>query len=238
MTRIDDQTLMAFADGELNAAEAALVRKALEHDAALRDRLEKLHEMDGLLRAAITPGSEMPSRFAALLKPAASVVPMRRRVWIPAGAAIAAGLAVWMLGTALLSGQASWLRNTDDGVAIAGPLAAAAATAPSGKLLTAGDLRIRPVVSFVANDGRPCRELHVRETDMTARVIACRNAFADTWFVEALANVPAEEFGSSYETAGAVRNPVIDAALARLGVKATMGADDENAAIARKWTAP
>lgn len=237
MTRVDDQTLMAFADGELDAAESALVRETLEHDAALGERLEKLREVDGLLRAAVAPGSDMPSRFAALLKPPATVVTLRQRAWIPAGAAIAAGLAVWMLGTVLLSGSASWLKNTDDGVAIEGALAAAAMTAPSGQLVTAGDLRIRPVVSFVANDGRPCRELYVRESDMAARVIACRNAFADTWFVEALANVPAEELAATYETAGIVRNPVIEAALARLGVKATMGAEDENAAIARKWTA-
>lgn len=238
MTRIDDQTLMAFADGELNAAEAALVREALEHDAELGERLERLREVDGLLRAAIAPGSQIPYRFANLLKPAATVVPLRRRVWVPAGAAIAAGFAIWMLGAQLLSGHSNWLKNTNDGVAIEGPLAAAAMKAPSGKLVTVGDLRIRPVVSFVANDGRPCRELHIRESDMAARVIACRNAFADTWFVEALANVPAEELAATYETAGTARNPVIEAALARLGVKATLGADDENAAIARRWTAP
>jgi hypothetical protein len=237
MTNIDDQTLMAFADGELDAAEAAQVREALEHDAALRERLERLHNMDGLLRAAIVPGSDMPERFARLLKPSATIVPLRRRTWIPAGAAIAAGLAVWMLSGVLLSGPAGWLKNTDDGVAIGGPLAAAAVSAPSGELVTAGDLRVRPVVSFVANDGRPCRELLVREADMAARVIACRNAFADTWFVEALANVPAEEFATAYQTAGITKNPVIDAALARLGVRSTMGATEENAAIARKWTA-
>jgi hypothetical protein len=235
MTRIDDQTLMAFADGELDAAEAAVVRDGLDHDAELRERLEKLREVDGLLRAAVTPGTEMPDRFARLLKPSAQIVPLRRRTWIPAGAAIAAALAMWVLGSALLPGATPWLKNGGDGVAIAGSLAVAAANTPSGELVTAGDLRVRPVVSFVANDGRPCRELHVRHADMAARVIACRNSASGTWLVEALANVPATDFAADYKTAGVTKNPVIDAALTRLGVKTTMGAVDETEAIARNW---
>ncbi len=242
MTLIDDDTLMAFADGELDEDRATYVLAALEHDATLRARLEQMQATDALLRAAVVPTLDVPERLTNLLQPRSTVVqiPMKTRPaqwWLPAGAAVAAAFAVWMTGTSMLSVQAGWLRHVDDGVAISGPLEAAAIGARSGSLVSAGDLNIHPVVSFVANDGRACRELHVRDKEMAARIIACRDLRADEWCIEAFASMPVREFQNTYQTAGAPRNPVIDAALARLGVKATMGAKEENEAIARKWSA-
>ncbi len=242
MTPIDDETLMAFADGELTDARIAEVEAALAANPALRKRLQEMRDTDGLLRAAVTPSLDMPDRFAHLLQPqpASNVVQLkatsRTKWWIPAGAAIAATFAIWLAGTSVAPVQtAGWLRHVDDGVAISGALEAAAENTHSGDLVRAGDLNIRPVVSFVANDGRSCRELHVRDKEMAARIIACRDLQEDEWCIEALASIPTQEFTDTYQTAGAPRNPVIDAAFARIGVKSTMGAEEENAAIARKW---
>lgn len=241
MTLIDDNTLMAFADGELDEERAAYVVAALEQDAALRERLKEMRSTDALLRAAVAPTLDVPERLANLLQPRSTVVRLPTKTtqqwWIPAGAAVAAALAVWMAGTITLSQPVGWLRHVDDGVAISGPLEAAAVGARSGSLVRAGDLNIHPVVSFVANDGRACRELHVRDKEMAARIIACRDVHEDEWCIEAFASMPVREFENTYQTAGALRNPVIDAALARLGVKATMDAKEENEAIARKWSA-
>lgn len=242
MTKIDDEILMAFADGELGDDRSAEVEAALAADPALRVRLQEIQDTDGLLRAAIAPNLDVPDGIAQLLQPTAKVVPLRTvpraKWWIPAGASVAAACALWVAATSVMPAQtAGWLRNVDDGVMIAGPLASAAESTRSGDLARSADLSIRPVVSFVADDGRACRELHVRDKDMAARIIACRNPQAAEWRVEALANSPAQEFPDTYQPAGVVRNPVIDAALARLGMKSAMDADQENAAIAQKWTA-
>ncbi|NOT41337.1 MAG: hypothetical protein HOP13_12675 [Alphaproteobacteria bacterium] len=234
MIEIDEQTLMAFADGELDAAAAAEVRHALEHDAALQARLEKLNEADGQLRAAIAPGSDIPSRFAQLLKPAAPAFKLRH-AWIPASAALAAALAIWVT-SAVLTTPTAWIQQTDQGLAIAGPLADAAAKTPSGTTFEAGKLRIQPVVSFTADSGRPCRDLSLRDGERTARVIACREAQSGHWIVEAMASVPASDPGA-YRTAGAPRNAIIGAALTSLGAVAPMDARQETDAIARNWAA-
>lgn len=233
MIEIDDETLMAFADGELDATAAAEVRDALDYDAALQMRLEKLRDADGLLRAAISPGSDIPSRFTQLLKPAPAL--KFRRAWVPAGAALAAGLAVWMMGV-VLSGPAAWLRQTDQGLAVAGPLAEAATRTPSGTSFEVGTLIVQPVVSFTAADGRPCRDLHLRNDDRAARFIACRDVKSGNWLVEAMANVPNTNREDTYRPAGAQVSPVIDSALARLGGKEPMDAKAETDAIARNWT--
>jgi hypothetical protein len=244
MTTIDTETLMAFADGELNEDRAAEVEAALAANPALRAQLQALRNTDDLLRAAVTPSLDVPDRFAQLLQPqgASNVVPLARAPrtawWMPTGAAIAAALAVWVASSSLVTTQtAGWLRHVEDGVAISGALETAAMTTRSGDLVRADDLNIRPVVSFVANDGRSCRELHVRDKEMAARIIACRDLHEDEWCIEALASIPTREFPDTYKPASAPRNPVIDAAFARIGVKSTMGAEEENAAIARKWTA-
>lgn len=240
MNRIDDETLMAFADGELEAGDAEAIRQALATDSSLRERLQALKNLDDVLRAAVTPSIDIPDRFAELLKPAAKVVslPVKPRAtrWLPvAGTAIAASLAALMLGTTLTPTQAGWIRHVDDGVAIAGAVEAAAVTAASGTLVKADDLNIRPVVSFVANDKRECREIHVRDREMAARLVACRDIAHDEWCIEAFATMPLNDFPDSYHTAGAKKDPVIDAALARLGVRERLDENGENAAIARKW---
>ena len=242
MTPIDDETLMAFADGELSEERAAEVEAALAASPALQARLQAMRNTDDLLRAAVVPSLDMPERFAQLLQPeaASKVVPLKRAPraawWLPAGAAIAAVLTVWISSTSLITTQtAGWLRQVDDGVAISGALEAAALNTRSGDLVRVGDLSIRPVVSFVGNDGRSCRELHVRDKEMAARIIACRDLQEDEWCIEALANIPTHEFTDTYQTAAAPRNAVIEAAIARIGVKATLGAEEENDAIARKW---
>ena len=242
MTPIDHDTLMTFADGELDEGRAAEVRAALERDPSLRTRLQQVQDTDELLRAAVAPALDVGERKTTLLQQPSSGAQMpakarRPQWWMPAGVAVAAALAVWMTGSSMLAESGSWLRHVDDGIAISGPLEAAAIATRSGDLVHAGDLNIRPVVSFVVNDGRVCRELHVRDKEMAARIIACRDFEENEWCIEAFSSMPTHEFQDIYQPAGVPRNQVIDAALARLGVKSILGAEEENETIARKWSA-
>ncbi|MCE9523527.1 MAG: hypothetical protein K8S25_13985 [Alphaproteobacteria bacterium] len=245
MTRISDETLMAYSDGELDQEQAESVRVALDRDAALRRRLQSMQEIDEDLRAAFAPDLEMPDRFAKLLRPesAASVthlVPKRAnwigRNWLPSGAAIAAGFIGLVAGGVLTSGSTAWLRRVDDGIAVASAVQSVVEHTPSGKLVQADGLNVTPIVSFVAKDGRVCRELHLNDGKLAARIVACKDADEDEWCIEAFVRVPPQGSAASYHTAGAPKDPVIDAAFARLGVSGTLDAKAEGDAIANGWS--
>jgi hypothetical protein len=242
MSELTDEKLMAFHDGELKGEEAETVRRAVERDPQLRERLMRLRDVDDQLRAAFSADLDMPERFAKILEPqgASNVVrlerkPLRTRNWIPLGAGIAAGLAGLVAGSLLTAQTAPWLEQVDDGIAITGAVQSVASRTASGELVKAHGLAMTPILSFVANDGRMCRELHVRGDQMAARIVACRDRDEDEWCVEALARMPVEDFPQGYHTAAAPKDPVIDAAFARLGVKATLDPDGEKQAIARGW---
>jgi surface antigen len=96
------ERLMAYADGELDEAEAKVVEAALAADPALARTLAGLHEQDALLRSAINPflHGPMPARAEALLR---AGPPARRLGWrMPT--AIAASIAGTMIAIA-----AGWL---------------------------------------------------------------------------------------------------------------------------------
>lgn len=243
MTNLTDETLMAFADGELDEQEAEAVRIAVDNDGALRARLEELRQVDELLRAAFPAPVDQPDRFAELLKDTESaavvrLVPNRRFApsWIPAGAAIAAGVIGVMAGGMLTAGSAGLVSVTDGDVHVAGVVQSVLAHTPAGQVAYEQGFRVTPVLSFVANDGRPCREVRIDGHDAAARFVACRNTEQEAWDVEALVRSPVDDAPDAYRQAGAENDPVIGAAFARLGVKSTMDADAEREAIARGWT--
>jgi hypothetical protein len=243
MTYITDETLMAYADGELDGPRANAVRAALRGDRKLRARLDEMQSMNELIRAAFTPELEVPDRFANLLSPGAEgkVVSLperlrqRARRWVPAGAAIAAGVAGLMAGNLMTSGSTAMPDHIGNGLAIVGAMQTVASHTPSGQTLEADGLSITPVVSFMTNDAGFCRELHVSDKQMAARVVACKNKGENGWSVEALARTP-KEAPSAYRTAGARSDPVIDAAFTRRGAKEMLDAKAESEAIARAWS--
>ncbi len=242
MNKITDETLMAYSDGELSPLDAERVRAALAADADLRDRVQHIRDIDSLLRASIQPKLDTPARFTEMLaaQDGAEVVQLRPksrswREWVPAGAGIAAAVLVLIGGSAVLPPQLSWLEQVDDGIALAGPLQAAMISVPSGQRIQREGLNIMPVVSFVSSDGRMCREVHVDDDQMAARIVACRDRDGNEWCIEAFARMPSVHHVNGYYTAGAPKDPVIDAAYARLGIKTTLGADAEKLAISKGW---
>jgi hypothetical protein len=243
MSRIDHETLMSYCDGELDEAQAQIVRFALEHDELLRAQLQSMQAIDGLLRAALTPksprrplpGSKQHEASDAAQAPATSAI-WRLRNWIPVGAAVAACATIMTVANLVTSGPAGWLKQVDDGIAVTNAVLAVVEKAPSGRFAREGTLEILPVLSFAAKDGRLCRELHVSDEEMATRFIVCRDDHGD-WCMEAMANLPRQASASSYRTAGVPKDPVIDAAYARLGVVAPLDRAAEADAIKRGWAA-
>jgi hypothetical protein len=245
MTRIADETLMAFADGELNGTQALPVRLALGRDPALRSRLQSMRILDEQVRAAFLPELDVPDRFSELLRdePAVPVVPLSRvrksfdiGKWLPAGTAIAAGVAGLVAGGLLTSGGTARLQRIDDAVSMAGAMQSIMTQAPSGSPAAAGGLNITPVLSFITGSGGLCRELSAHDNQAAARIVACKEQGGDGWRIEAFARVPRDEVSSSYRTAGSRQNPVIEAAYKRLGVSQTLDAESESRAIADNWS--
>jgi len=253
MTFVSDETLMAYADGELDATEAARVRALVQASEMLQERLRRFRATDDLLRASVSTQLDVPERFAALLadtpSPAGStrtagaqVTPLRtpglaRRYWLPMGAGIAAALLLVVSANIMSPDRMPWLEQVDDGIALTGPVLAMMADAPSGQLANAGGLEVKPIVSFVSADGRMCREAHVQDSEMAARILVCRDVAENEWCVEAFSRVKPIVNRHAYQQAAGVPNdPVIDAAYGRLGRQAILDREAETRAIRSGWT--
>ncbi len=73
---INDEKLMAYADGELDAEARAEVEAAMAADPALRERVEAHRRLRTLLSGAYAGATDepVPERLSAMLKPKAEVV--------------------------------------------------------------------------------------------------------------------------------------------------------------------
>lgn len=159
---VDDALLMAFLDGELDAAEEARVAQAVANDPDLRRQLDAQRALRERLRAHYDPVAEedVPVRLRALLDPgivdlAAARARRARPVW-RALTAVAASLVVGIfIGRSLPVGVEGPV-TAQDGVLIAqGALADALDT----QLASAqpADAATRIGVSFVRADRTYCR---------------------------------------------------------------------------------
>lgn len=173
---INDETLMAFADSELDEVGSARVERALAADPALRARLEQQQRLRVTLAAFYGPAADekVPERFRAMLDTnvvdfaAAARTRRARPVW----QSLAALAATLVLGLALgraLPVPAGGPVGIENGIMVAqGPLA----NALDNQLASAQapDAATRIGTSFAAADGRLCRTF---EADAMAG-IACR----------------------------------------------------------------
>lgn len=187
---MNDDTLIAYLDGELDAEGFAAVEAALAADPALARRLDQLADCDQRVRRsyqAVLEAPVPPALIAAVLnapdpraRPAASA-PQRRRDPAPAGgferlmdalwsalsgrgAMALASVALLALGTLLawtLQGPADGGWALRAGGPVAEPsLLVALETAPSGREVEAAGRQFQLLASFERNDGGFCREFN------------------------------------------------------------------------------
>jgi len=159
---IDDDILMAFADGELDEISRARVERAVAADPALRARLEQQQRLRATLAAFYGPTAEeeVPERFRAMLDTNvvhfAAARPQHARPLWQSFAALAATLVLGLaLGRTLLMPAAGPV-GVENGTMVAqGPLAGALDTQLASA--QAPDAATRIGTSFAAADGRLCR---------------------------------------------------------------------------------
>ncbi len=230
---IDDQTLMAFADGVLEEPAFSEVAAAIETDPDLAERLEQLVLGKDLARAAYAPlvrpvPSALEKSVSAAIeraeaRPAAANDNDWRRL---AAAACLATIVAGPLGYLLAAQNEAPTGGT--AIGIDSVLAQTMATAPSGQTTMLPDGReFVAVVSFRDQAGNLCREFETIDAQLTTGV-ACRAD--DAWTLRMA--VTSERPGSAdYFAASGL--PAIDAYLGEIGAGAPLSPEEEAAALAQ-----
>ena len=220
---IDEEMLVAHADGELDPAGRAEVEAQIASDPAVARRLwrhrdlrtklsqafsDVLAEPPPLRLIAAAVGSPAPEVAAA---PAAPVVDLaavrgaRRRVWPVAGlmaACLAAGLA---LGVGFRPRESVPTVTVRDGALVAqGPLADALEYHLASE--QARDAPIRIGISFPSRTREYCRTFVINRGETTAGV-ACRGPAA--WKVRMAVPAPSLPRAGEYRTAGSDTPPEV-----------------------------
>lgn len=183
--QIDDETLMALADGELDPDLAARLTAAIAADPEAQGRLNRFVETRDRLRMLADGGTRTGADDALIARiRAAAVAPARpaaptaapapaNRNRAPLGA-IAAGFAAMALGI----GWWGWNGSAPDGLAPSE--IAALDTLPSGEGLLLEDGRdLTMIASYRIASGALCREYETAGDAALSVVIACRDA--DGW---------------------------------------------------------
>jgi hypothetical protein len=230
---IDRETLMAYADGELDELTRRRVEQAIAADPALARQVEADRALRARIAGHFTPIAEepVPDRLRALLQ--SNVVDLaetraRRpaRSWFVNAAAIAATLVIGILvGRGIADGDAGPV-GTRDGVTVAqGALAEALDT----QLASAqpADAATRIGISFRNGDGRYCRTFQGTGIDG----VACRDA--QGWQIRNMASGTAAAV-TQYRQASSA-DPALLAAAQAMIAGTPLDAASEKAARDRGW---
>jgi hypothetical protein len=202
---VDNDKLMAFADGELPPAERAEIEQALARDPALRERVAAHRRLRAHLAQAYDGALEepVPQHLRDILEPPATAAPNaeivqlaeRRaaawsmREWGAMAASLAAGL---VLAFGVIGANPPMIAATSDGLAARGPLAVAL----ERRLAAEEGGAVRIGVSFRAQDGAYCRTFDLTRNNVSG--LACRGD--EGWRVDMTA---AHAAGGEVRMAGA-----------------------------------
>jgi Predicted transmembrane transcriptional regulator (anti-sigma factor) len=225
MNPIDNETLQAYVDGELDAAARARVDAALAQDDVLARRVRQLQALNAQLQAAFDPvlDEPVPARLSALLRSpatptAAPAMPeagrgvhaSRRRAprrWLVPGAALAASVALLAAGLWWWPPGNELVRMRDGEPYAAGVLGRALDHALASEPDAHAPVAIG--LSFRAADGHICRSFSVRTPPARAG-LACHSAAG--WALPVL--VPAvPSVGGELRQAASELPPAVQAAI-------------------------
>lgn len=250
----DDAALSAFIDGSLPAAEAEALRRRLEREPALAQRLEALSRVDALLGAVYggVASEPLPQRVVDLLRvpedrqQPSNVVPLQRRpasrfatvpAAIAAGVALAVGFGLSFVLVPETRSPGSLAFVAESGlIEPDSPLYRVLQLQPSGESQPlASGLSATPRLSFRAVDGGYCRQLELAGTRGTTEALACRRDQA--WQLELVSFRAAARSADDelFRPASGDASPHIEDAIDALIDGPPLGRDAEGAAIAGGW---
>jgi hypothetical protein len=229
MTYSDD-TLMAYADGELDPAERAAIEQAMRTDPAIAAAVERHRALRADVAAAFAGILDEP--VPARLRPPApaNVVSLeaareKRRRWSwPEWGALAATLVVGVLAGRMVPGGGPAIAGNGSQVVARGELASALDRQVGGQ----GNGAVKVGVSFAARDGAYCRSFVMG----ASAGLACREG--GQWRIPVLAEGEQEASGGYRQAGSALPPAVLDAIDARIAGK-PLDAAGEEAARARSW---
>lgn len=228
MNLISEETLQAYVDGELGAAEVAQIDAALAHDALLARRVAQARAIRAQLRSLFDPvlDEPVPEQLSALLRPAPQSVPVapvpltaqarhrgfgagRRRTsrrWLVPGTAVAASLAV--LALALWWNVGSSLVRMQDGQQFAaGALSHALDQGLASAPVPSATIAIG--LTFRSADGHICRTF-ARRTSPALAGLACHESAG--WSLPLL-STNTEYVGGELRQAASDLPPAVQAAV-------------------------
>lgn len=234
--KFSQETLMAYADGELDAQ----TRQAIEAEMAVDPQVAQEIERHRALRTDVGQAfagvltEHVPDRLLrAATKTATTTASAPRRQWAwPEWTSIAASLVIGVFaGRALLpqSGESGLIAAGVDGRVIA---SGALAQALSEQLSSDDGSNIDIGLSFRARSGEYCRTFGARASNPVVG-FACRDA--EVWRVDMLSTAPRAESGGDYRMASTqLPAPVVQAIADRMQGEA-LDADEEAIARQRRW---
>jgi len=249
---ISDETLMAFADGELDPAAAAAVEAALHDDPRLAARVAEHRALRARVQAAFAEelAEPVPRRLidAATRAPSATIdapkiVPIdavrkrRERTWLRASLplAMAASLALGIgIGFAAWHSAVPILGENAQGALIAdGSLARALSDQFAGPGAAGG---VDIGLSFLSKSGSYCRTFRIAKA-LAPAGLACRSG--TDWRIDVLTQSPAGlGVQAAYRMAGSSLPPAVLAAIESRIVGQPLDRTGEIAARRRAWLAP
>jgi hypothetical protein len=248
--KFSTETLMAYADGELDAATRTAIEAAMAADPQVAQEVARHRALQAKLRAAFGDviNQTVPQHLisAARTAPAgthsqvtdiaaaraARQGPDKRRWSWPEWGAIAASLMLGVIGgrMALVNDSGDAIVAENGRMIASGTLASALNTQPGGAATDGAKVQIG--ASFRAKTGEYCRTFNVNENAALAGV-ACRDA--DEWRVRALAQSEGIKGSGGYRMANTVLPPIIAQAVQETIDGDALDADEEAAARARGW---
>lgn len=255
MTReFSDETLMAFADGELDDDAAAEVEQAMNDDPAIAERVAAFMETGTLAKAAFdrvldkpvpdalrqdvkamlggsdAAGTDDDTVVAFHQPPRTQRMPLAANTnWITAAAASVA----LVVGAAIGYGLTNAPQPQSGNLQFAGfaqlPLEDALNAIPAGGETALGDAgdRFRAIASYRDNAGSLCREFEIDKADRSTFVsVACHDGQGwDLTFMVAAAS----QSDDSYAPASSLET--LDTYLDAVGAQTALSAKDEKAAL-------
>jgi hypothetical protein len=245
--KFSEETLMAYADGELDAATREAIEAQMRTDPKLAQEVVRHQVLRAKLQAAFADAlvESVPERLVAAAQTApagnaAEVVSLSaardarsavvtRRWATPQWLAIAASLVIGIVGTRLVLVNDSGPVVADGGRMIAnGTLAAALNTQPGGGRDATS---VKTGISFVAKSGDYCRTFNIDDKEQLAG-LACREG--EQWRVKALAQ-GSKPGGGDFRMAASTLPPAILRAVEDSIAGDALDSAGEAAARQRNW---